>query len=481
MSLKIFKFLVACFICLTVCSTLNMTRAQESGAIRGPITALRFDGNRLLIGQGSTLVEAQVTDSAVQVLRTADLQRHDLWAFAVSQGITFALSEDGLTTFNAKGIELDFARGGGQRLVVKGSRVYIAAHAAGVRILKVEATGKLTWLGNLATAGSALDIVAESETTIWVAESDKGVRLYDTANPLHPTVTTWIGDLVPARVVRRNGTRLFVGQDKRISILDTRSLKAPRLLGTITVTEGAVADLLLAGNQIFVGRAEDSATKAVNKNPDVITFDISNLKTPTMVGTFGGNGAGEQLALHGNDLFIGSGRQGLRRVHFGASEPSLMATWEPLAAAPSCVLSAPTLPQPPNLAEVAEGPIELHWASMCPASSYELRINGVLTATLTEPTYTLNTNSKRITWQVTALDSGEKRVAGPTWIFDAALKGWLATPAAPPSKLVYVAPIVMLDFRSPGTVLATTCAALVIGLVIVVVGAWLIGSRSAQR
>src|SRR5258706_12722528 len=84
--------------------------AQDTTTIRGPISAIRIDGDRLLFGQGPKLVEAHVTPQGVEVILTADLKRHDIRAIATSQGITFVLSEDGLTTLDRGGRVLDFAR-----------------------------------------------------------------------------------------------------------------------------------------------------------------------------------------------------------------------------------------------------------------------------------------------------------------------------------------------------------------------------------
>src|SRR5689334_18096200 len=93
---------------------------QESGTIRGPITALHVTGNHLLIGQQATLIEAQATDTGVAVIRMVNLNRHDIRAIAVSQNYTLVLSEDGLTVLDTNLNVLDFVQGGGQQIATSG-------------------------------------------------------------------------------------------------------------------------------------------------------------------------------------------------------------------------------------------------------------------------------------------------------------------------------------------------------------------------
>jgi hypothetical protein len=450
--------------------------SQDAPVIRGPVTALRTDGEHLLIGQGSTLVTTRVGADDLQVIRAVDLQRHDLRAIAVNERITLVLSEDGLTTLNESGKTLDFVRGGGQRLAVWADRVYIAALGAGVRILKINAAGKLSRLGTFPTLGPAVDLAAEGDAWLWVAEGESGVRLYDTSNPDPPKVLTWLGDLKPATVIRVNGPRLIVGYGSRLSVLDTLDVRAPRLLSTVDLDADArVGDVLIQGSRAYLGRIESGGA-------DVVTLDLSNLQSVTPRSAFGTSGAGEALALHGDDLFIGSGRQGLRRVRFKTAQPELVATWESVPPSKTCTSAAPVLPQPPNLGEVPQGQVMLSWKSGCGALSYDLRIDGTLAATVNTPAYTFTPRHGITTWQVSAVDAAGNRVQGPLWRFEALTDGWLSAPArAPLTTLLYTPPPVLLELRSPGAVLAATCVAVATGLLIVVAIAWAVGTWSERR
>jgi hypothetical protein len=394
----------------------------------------------------------------------------------VSQGVTLVLSEDGLTTLDVNGAVIDFMRGGGHRLAVKNGRVYVAALKAGVRLLKVDAAGRLTRLGTIRTLGPAADLAPEGDNWLWVAEGDSGVRLYDAANPAAVSVLLWLGNLTPATVVRVAPTRIVVGHGNQVSILDTLNIRAPRLLSTYFL-EGSTArvgDLLIQGSRVTIGRTDTAGA-------DVAVLDMSNVKAAALVASFGEGGAGEQLVWHGDDLFIGSGRLGLRRVRFGAGNPVLVAAWEPLGPVSPCPVSVPGNPQPPNLGEAPAGPVTLNWTAACHPAAYELQIDGTPAARLDAPIYTFSPQRGLTTWQVTAIDSAGNRAPGPAWTFESLVDGWLAAPpGASQAALLYTPP---LDIRpqTPGALLATACAALLVGLLVIVGGAWLIWGWAERR
>lgn len=452
---------------------------SRSLVIRGPITALHADTDRLLIGQGSLLIMARVTDNDLIVTASIDLRRHDLRAFAVNHGVILALSEDGLTSLDNKGNVLDFAPGGGQTLAVNQDRVYVAALKAGVRMLKLDAAGKLSPLGTIRTRGTARDAAAEGTSLVWVAEDDQGVRLYDVHDPKMTSVITWLGGVIPAAIVRTGPARLYITYSGKLAILDTVDLKVPRLLGIFARKDDSAYfdDLLLIGSRAFIGRVEAGG-------PDLLSLDISNPRAVNVIGQFGEAGTGERLALWAADVFIGSGQQGLRRIRFDTGGAVLLKTWQPSGEVQACKLTSPTQPQPPDSAEVPNGMVTLTWATACGASLYEVRIDGKLVTTQNSATYTLTPDGHHVTWQVTAVDAAGNRAEGPTWTFETSVEGWLATPATVTgTKLLYApSPLTLpqLDLRSPGAVIAATCIALAIGLILVVAIAWLVGSRAER-
>jgi hypothetical protein len=348
-------------------------------------------------------------------------------------------------------------------------------------VITVAVTGKLTPVGVVQTASSALDLATEGDSWLWVAEGSAGIRLYNVANPAAPTTLLWLGDLTPATAVRVNGARIVVGHGNRISILDTANIRAPRLLGTIALdgdagsnNESQISDVVIQGNRAYVGIMG-------NSGPDVVAVDISRPAAMTTSARMGQDGAGEHLALNGDDLFVGSGRNGLRRVRFGiGSDPAAIATWEPVGVAVTCALTPPIEPQPPNLGQVQPGSVTLSWKAGCNPMSYELRIDGRSVTTTKSTSYTFTPQRSVTYWQVIAIDAAGRRVESARWTFESLTERWL--PMRIPNlsgSLLYVAPLV--DLQSPGVLLAVTCVVLIIGLAIVIAGAWGIGILAERR
>jgi hypothetical protein len=387
-------------------------------------------------------------------------------AIAVYQGITLALTEDGLTTLDSNGTVLDFMQGGGQRLAVSGGRVYIAALKAGVRLLQVDSAGNLTPLDTLATAGAAVDIAPEASGTVWVAEGDQGIRLYDSNTR---SVVTWINNLAPAQVVRLTGAHLLVGFGNNLSLLDTINPTAPQVLSTVSVDSGIVTDLAISGANVYLSRQGESGADAV-----LVTIE-DGLR---IVSQFGSTGAGERLAFKSGDLFIASTQEGLRRVRFGEGDPVLVEAWSVRATDAPCILTAPSVPQPANGSEIPQGDVTLTWLSTCSPDAYEVRINGNIAATVNKAAYTFSPDSGVIDWQIIAVDAQGNRAESPLWRFETAVEGWLATPASPPnSALLYTPPLIQVDTTSPQTVLTLTCGALLGGLAFIVLVSWMLGRR----
>ncbi len=455
---------------------MGVAYTQVSDPIRGPITALYQEGDHLFIGQQATLIEAQITDTDVRVIRTLKLNRHEIRAFAVNQNVALVLSEDGLTTLDANLNILDFVQGGGQRLAVSGDRVYVAALEAGVRVLRLGTSGKLEKLGALTTIGPAADVAAEVNGLLWVAESVQGVRLYDTRNLTTPIALSWLRDLAPATVVRVSGPRLYVGYGNHIALVDTINLKGPKLLSALALDDkqATVGDMAIQGSHLYIGRLNKAG-------PDMVSFDVSNPKAALAESSVGNNGAGERLALSANNLFIGSVQVGLQRISLGADRPSLVATWE-ATNKDDCTIKPPGDPQPPNLGEAPHSAVTLKWSTTCHPVSYEVRINGQVAGTTHDPSYSFTPQGGLISWQVTAIDGSGSRAAGPTWHFEVTDDGWLTAPAAPPNASpVYAPPLVLVDSRSPAAIIATTCAAIIVGLLLIVGAAWFFGSRAEER
>lgn len=469
-------------------------RAQEQTPIRGPITALWSDGDKVYAGRGSTLLELALTPDTVRIVAERDLNRGEIRDIAGAGGLLLVLTEDGLTALDETWQPIQFVRGGGQRLGVGGDRVYVAALGRGVRVLRIEKTGGIADLGTFATTGYAHAVAPDTTPNrVWVAEGDSGVTLYDSSDMSAAARLAALPQFAPATAVQLGGSRLFVGHGGTLSVFDVIDPASPKPSGAITLESGSVSDIALLGSRAYIGRT------ARANGPDVLAINAPPGGAPGIVGEVGERGAGERLTLRGDDVFVGSGR-GIQHVRLMRGQLTILLPWAE-SLAPDCT---PTDPQPPHLSVAPDAEVILSWRAACPTTSaYELTINGALAATLSVNAsvapaastgealatpeahlprieYRFAPRTESVTWRVTAIDAAGRRSDGPLWRFEAAGGGWMATPVPVPRESMLYAPP-LIDLSSPGFVLLATCAALCGGLALVIGAAWLIGVRAQGR
>jgi hypothetical protein len=471
-------------VCGMALASTPAARAQGDLTLDGPIAALWSDGERLWIGRGTTLIEAEVTLTGVRALRIIEIGRHELRDIAGSAGFVLALTEDGTATLNRAGEVVAFAPGGGQRLTVAGDRVYVAALQGGVRVLHLGPDGHLTRLGIISTLGPALSVSPVDTNQIWVAEGDSGVRLYDVSAPDAPRVLLWISDRVPATAVYVKADQLLIGHGGDVSILDAADSASPRLVGVISIdgvadgpSSAPITDLVAVGSRVFAGR-----TDRVSGGAEVVELEITSTGEARTAARLG---SGERLALLGDNLFSGSAVAGLRRYTIGRGVPMLIAAWEAAPASDRCTAQAPLDPSPPDLGETGASPVTLSWRAPC-AAGFTLMVNGTSMVLPTPPagaethTYTFTPPAGTVIWQVTVYDDAGTQVTGPVWRFEANPPIWLATPpSVPVSEMVFTSPL--LDLNSPFAVMLVTCLALCAGLAVIIGAAWALGVRAQRR
>ena len=465
---------------LSILLSLFAARQTPDTALNRPVTALFVAGDHLLIGQGAALVEAQITPTALTVIRTSDLQHGAIRAITAINGAILILSEDGLSTWDASGGVSSFTAGGGQRIATRGDRVYVAALNAGVTIYKFDASGagKLKLLGHVDT--SAEDIAPDGTNWLWVASGAHGLRLYDLTDPANPVVLSDNSSYVPARLVRVSGTRLYLGYANKLAVFDTVNVKAPRVLSEteLGINTASVGDVLIEQNQVIAGRVDITGS-------DVLLMDASNPAVLREVAHVGDAGSGDRLALHGGDLFVGSERLGLQRVRVEVTALTHLQSWD-VSEAPPCTDFTPRDPQPANLSQIApDTQVTLSWRVACPAAHYAIEINGVRAAVTDQASYPFTLQNAQTVWRVIPLDAQNQpisQVTSAAWSFEMQREGYLITPQPPKlDALLYKPPLIQIDTQSPTVIVAGTCIAVAIGFVIIVIGAAAIGAWFDRR
>jgi hypothetical protein len=447
------------------------------------ISALWSDGTRLLVGQGATLYEVLPSGESLTVRWQRNLARGALQAITVCAPFIFALSADGLSVLAADGRELAFGRGGGHRLACNADQVWVAALGAGVRRYQVGVDGRLTAREPIRTTAAAHDVIPSDGAFFWVAESTEGVRLYD----FEGTVRLWLNAFTSAQVVRYSSGRLFIGHGAQLSILAVGGDgSAPQVIGAATLSpnDAHLADLVVVGNRLYVGRVHASGRGA-----SLIAFDFFGVNTLRVVGQFGEDGGGARLGQVGTDIFV-TGGSSFSRVRFDGETPTLITSW--LAAERRCTLNVPTDPQPADGAQVAGNTLTLSWRASC-AESFEVRVDGALIATLIpaaaesadsesdrpQHSQIVQLSDGEHTWQVLALGADRMGVASPMWRFEVTSEGLAETAAAPRGERLYHPPF--LDLQTPAAALAALCAASCGGLLLIIAAAWWLGVRAQRR
>ncbi|MHB8628646.1 MAG: LVIVD repeat-containing protein [Aggregatilineales bacterium] len=456
---------------------------QSPATLNAPVSALAVSGDRLLIGQNDQFVDATITPTDVTITHIVAIQHGAIRAIAaLDNGAALVLSEAGLTALDTTDAITDFVSAGGYRMAARGERIYVAALADGVRVYNAH-NGKLTLVGHILVNRPVEDVAAEGANWLWTAEGSDGIRLYDLTVPTKPTIISGSTTFSPAHLVRAAGLHLIVGYGNQLAALDTLNVKAPRQIGSVTLggSAGAFAsDAILDQTDLFVGRVDVGGQ-------DVFHYALTS-KGLSEVASEGTDGAGDVIAQHGNDLFVGSERTGLRRIHSDPTGLTPMLAWNAVDF-PACALAdyTPVNPSPANLSLTPHADqITLTWSAACLAGRYAVRVNGQPAGVVEQPlfNYPLSTDQSVLKWQIDALtDAGT--VSGAQWTFEPGRAGYLTLPSAPNlDRVLYVPPRIVLDFsalQTPIGTLALLCVGLVFGLLIVVSGAWAIGVRAARR
>lgn len=501
-SLRPDRLLLALILSITVTAALRPAAAiaADPPRLNGPVTALTVHGDDLLIGQEARLLLATITPDALPIRAALDLGHGAIRAIAVTDdGGALVLTEDGLIALDNHDTPTDFLPGGGYGLAVHGTQAAVAALAAGVRLYQQQA-GHWRLSGQIRTAQPAEAVATDGSHTVWIAEGSAGIQAFATDQPDKPTLLYNGPAFAPAHLVRANGLHLLIGYGAQVALLDTINIAAPRQIATLTIDGSPgvfISDALFDQDDLLLGRVDVSGA-------DVLHTRLDSAGSPASLNTYlssaGTDGAGDRLARHGADLFVGSERVGLRRLRLtdnGATVSfATLATW-PIQQFADCAAAdfTPNQSQPANLSTVSpSAAVHLAWAAVCPAAQYRVLINGQFIATVDQPyfDYTLPAGQTHFTWQIsaqpgTATTSAEP-ISGPLWTVRIEQAGYLSTPPAvsrdPGAPSVLYAPPPGIDLsalQTPTALLAESCLILLAGVALIVLGGWAIGRWSASR
>lgn len=283
----------------------------------GAINSCAVKGNYVFIGQGSSLVVLDISDSASPHPVGHELAFADRVNKIKIQGdyTYIANGEEGLqvvsiTNPTQPALVGTFRTTAEARSVaVLGGRAYVAAKDAGLLIVDVSDPKNLRQLGSVATDGWAQDIVVDDSPQglfAYVANLFGSFKVVNVTDPASPTVIGSLGtggNLGNLYSVLCSGNRVYVGAFGGVSIVDVGNPVQPAVIGTF------------AGDGISVAYS-NALLYVVGDATGLHIVDVSTPTNPVEVGAVPGFSAPPlaQITLSGTKAVVAAGVGGLRVI-----------------------------------------------------------------------------------------------------------------------------------------------------------------------
>jgi hypothetical protein len=232
----------------------------------------------------------------------------------------------------------DNTPGTAQNVAIDGDLAFVADDAAGLRIVDIGDPTNPSPVGTYDTPGTARDVAVAGDLAL-VADGASGLQLVDITNPASPALFGTFNTSGNAHAVAVDGDYAFVADGTSVQIFYIQNPATPSLVGSyattsatsiavagneLFVTDGAILrildismifpaqvgwcvlgdnglDVAVSGDLAFVA-AEDAGLKIV---------DISNLASPSVVGTYNTTGIACRVAVAGDLAFVADGSSGL--------------------------------------------------------------------------------------------------------------------------------------------------------------------------
>lgn len=282
-------------------------RVVELSRIGGLVSAaVALPDGSVLAAEGSMLVHLSPTYPPT-ILSRVDLAHGSIIDLARPANHTLVLTEGGLislTTANdARFTIISFVPGGGQALAIHDDLAVIAAHDAGLRILRLSSDGLLAPLSELSLADAALDVAFSPDVKrVYVAAAGSGIHSVDLSDPAAPRDLGPLPGTAPANAVAMLGALLAVASEGRVLSVDPA---AGQVVGTYTpLHEGR--RILVQEDYAYIADSTDGVKILYLAAPDRPIQIYGEADRPAY-----------DLWLDGNLLYV-AGADGLRILDVGS-------------------------------------------------------------------------------------------------------------------------------------------------------------------
>lgn len=195
------------------------------------------------------------------------------------------------------------------RVVVSGSLAYITSNE-GMDILDISDPKKIISTGHFGENRTrGIDII---DGIAYLACFGSGVKVIDMTAPFSPKEVTTIEGTKGACGIHAHGESLYVGRHGAgVAIFDISDRKSPRLIGTFRDDDGGEA-LSVWG---------DGRCLYVADNYGVEVLDISDPANPFEIGEYRKVSGAHSLCVEGATIYVASASKGLMILHFGEEQP----------------------------------------------------------------------------------------------------------------------------------------------------------------
>lgn len=328
-------------------------RVKYLGQTGGLITDFAMKDDLIFAPEGDALTVLQLDpEGKATVIARVSPNQGRIQGIALSGETVFLITPIGLAAVDVSDPQhpevISFLPGGGEAVKAAGEFVFVAARAAGLRIINISNPHRPVLAGTLDIPGKALAIALNSRTNLaYVAADEGGLRIIDIAAPdlphevgsielpdgvqqielqeallflssgdriyimdiQEPGTPARLGIYAPPRQARRakiDGSYIYVADlDGGLEIFDVSNMARPLLV--YSETDGSAYDILVQGNRAYVADGREG----------IRILNISNPRAPQLVAQLALEGMAQGLAIWEDALLVAAGQAGFYLVHIG--------------------------------------------------------------------------------------------------------------------------------------------------------------------
>jgi hypothetical protein len=281
-------------------------RVKYLGQTGGLIADFAVRDDLIFAPEGSALTVLRLGDEGgATVLSRVSPNQGPIRGVAFSEGIAFLITPIGLASIDVHEPDdpevLSFLPGGGEAVQVVRGFAFVAARAAGLRIVNVSDPHQPVLASTLPLPGKALAIELEMGTDLaYVATDEGGLRVIDVGVPDLPREVASLELPAGVQQLKLDGEMLFLSSGDRIIMVDVREPGTLVRLGEYAPPRQA-RRVRIGGDYAYVADL-DGGLKV---------FEVADMARPLLVYAET-EGTAYDVLVRGNRAYVADGRDGVR-------------------------------------------------------------------------------------------------------------------------------------------------------------------------